>query len=272
MDRFSRTQTSNEGLVQKLSNGVIVEVGTPQQASIAEEAGAVAVVVREKYATNGNRMQAVARMPTPELLCAVKEVTSLPVLANCQTGHLAEAQILQCLGADGLDESDHLAGAEETHYIWKHDFEIPFVCEVSDLTNALLRIGEGAAILRTKGRVTTGNIAETVRQVRSLSIQIRSLRHMPEEELLTFAKGSGASLELIGNIKEQGCLPVPMFASGGISTPADAALMMKLGMYGVFVETDIFQTTRPNKRLAAIVRATRFPDCIDFIAELSRDL
>ena len=272
MDKFIRTWISNESLIQKFSSGVIVEVGTPEQANIAEEAGAVAVVVREKYATNGNRMQAVARMPSPELLCAVKEAVMIPVIARCRAGHFPEAQILQYLGADGLEEFDDLTQAEESTHIWKHDFEIAFMCEASSLVEALARIGEGAVMLRTRSEVGAGNIATTIKQIRVLFHQLHDLRNAPEEELITYTKGIYTALELIEDIKQQGNLPVPIFASGGILTPADAALIMKLGMQGVFVEEEIFQTTKPDKRLAGIVRAARFPDCIDFIAELSQGL
>ena len=264
MESTCEHQRTKSELVQRLKGGVVAGVATPEQARVAQDAGAAAVIV------HGSSSHDVVRMPTPELMCAVKEVIDLPVFASCRTGQLAEVQILQCLGADGMVEAD--SPISESACIWKHDFEVPFVCEASDLTNALLRIGEGAAMLCIRGEVGTGNIATTIKQIQLLRKQLHVLRNAPDEGLIHYASITGASLELIEDVKEQGCLPVPLFASGGISTPADAALMRKLGMQGVFVETDIFQMTRPHKRLAAIVRATRFPDCIDFIAELSRGL
>lgn len=272
MDKLLRTRTVKENLIQKLSNGVIVEVGTPQQASIAEEAGAAAVMVREKHAQDGNRKQTIARMPSPELLYAVREATTIPIIAGFRAGHFVEARILQCLGVDGLNEFSDLSHVDTSLHIWKHDFEIPFLCEVSNLSEAFARIGEGAAMLCIRGEGGTGNVAATVKQIRDLFHQLNDLRDTPAAELMTDIQGTGFFLELIEALKQRSNLPVPIFASGGISTPADAALVMKLGMQGVLVEEEIFQTTKPDKRLAAIVRAARFPDCIDFIAELSQGL
>jgi pyridoxal 5'-phosphate synthase pdxS subunit len=272
MEQFLRTWTSDLGLVQKLRGGVIVEAGTPQQARIAEEAGASAVVLRQKPTQAGNLIREVARMPSPELLSAVKEATTIPVIAGCRAGHFTEAQILQCLGVDGLNEFGDLSQENGSPHIWKHDFETPFLCEVSTLADAIARIDEGAAMLCIRGEVGTGNVAATIKQIRDLFQKVNDLRDTPAAELMTDMQGTGFFLELIEAIKQRRNLPIPIFAFGGISTPADAALMMKLGMHGVLVEEEIFQDTQPDKRLAAIVRAARFPDCIDFIAELSRSL
>lgn len=272
MDELTGAWTSKKGLVPKLKGGVILDVITPEHARIAEEAGACAVVVHGYVPTDARAESRVGRMSNPELILEIKAAVSILVMAKCRIGHFVEAQILQDIGVDAVDESEDLTRSDNSHYIWKHNFDVPFMCGASDFGEALRRIGEGAAMLRTKDGGGKGNISETVKQVRSLLDEIRHVRGVPEDELMTYTKEIGVSLELLKDIKEQGRLPVAIFASAGISTPADAALVMQLGAHGVWISSDIFETREPVKRIKAIVRAARFSDNIDFVAHLSRSL
>ena len=261
-----------KGLAEMLKGGVIMDVVTPDQAKIAEDAGAVAVMALERVPADIRADGGIARMSDPELVIKIMESVSIPVMAKCRIGHFVEAQILESLGVDYIDESEVLTPADEAYHINKHDFKVPFVCGCRNLGEALRRIGEGAAMMRTKGEPGTGDIVEAVRHARSVYSEIRRLTSLPEEEVMTFAKNIQAPYELCLQVRELGALPVVNFAAGGVATPADAALMMQLGAEGVFVGSGIFKSGNPEKRASAIVKAvTNFNDA-KMLAELSEDL
>jgi len=244
------------GLAEMLKGGVIMDVIDDTQAKIAEDAGAVAVMALERVPADIRRDGGVARMTDPALIKKIMEVVSIPVMAKCRIGHFVEAQMLADLGVDYIDESEVLTPADEAHHVEKFSFDVPFVCGCRDLGEALRRIGEGAALLRTKGEAGTGNIVEAVRHIRSVNSDMRRLGHLGGEELMAEAKRLAAPYELVRLVAERGSLPVPNFAAGGIATPADAALMMQLGAEAVFVGSGIFKSSDPARRARAIVRAT----------------
>ncbi|TET55556.1 MAG: pyridoxal 5'-phosphate synthase lyase subunit PdxS [Dehalococcoidia bacterium] len=266
------TWKAKTGLAQMLKGGVIMDVVTPEQAKIAEDAGACAVMALERVPADIRAAGGVARMADPSVITAIMETVSIPVMAKCRIGHFVEAQLLQALGVDFVDESEVLTPADESHHIWKHDFKVPFVCGCRDLGEALRRIAEGAAMIRTKGEAGTGNIVEAVRHMRALQDGIRRLQVLPEEELVAEAKALGAPLESVMEVHKTGRLPVVNFAAGGIATPADAALMMQLGAEGVFVGSAIFKSTDPTARAQAIVKATTHYQDPAIVAEVSKGL
>jgi pyridoxal 5'-phosphate synthase pdxS subunit len=266
------TYATKKGLAQMLKGGVIMDVVTADQAKIAEEAGAVAVMALERVPADIRAQGGVARMSDPELIIEIMESVSIPVMAKARIGHFVEAQILEALEVDYIDESEVLTPADEAHHINKHDFKTPFVCGCRNLGEALRRIGEGAAMIRTKGEAGTGDVVEAVRHARTVLGEIRRLQNMPEEELMSFAKSIGAPYHLVKETRELGALPVVNFAAGGVATPADAALMMQLGVDGVFVGSGIFKSGDPAKRGAAIVKAVTHYDNPDILAEVSRNL
>ena len=260
------------GLALMLKGGVIMDVVTPEHAKIAEEAGACAVMALERVPADIRAAGGVARMADPTVIEAIMKTVSVPVMAKCRIGHFVEAQALESLGVDYVDESEVLTPADESHHIWKHDFKVPFVCGCRDLGEALRRIGEGAAMIRTKGEAGTGNVVEAVRHIRSVMDSIRELVNTPQEELMAKAKELGAPFEQVLDVHNTGKLPVVNFAAGGIATPADAALMMQLGAEGVFVGSGIFKSSNPEVRAKAIVRATTHYQDPAIIAEVSKDL
>ena len=266
------TWTVKTGLAQMLKGGVIMDVVTPDQARIAEEAGACAVMALERVPADIRAAGGVARMADPDIILAIREAVSIPVMAKCRIGHFVEAQVLESLGVDFIDESEVLTPADESFHIWKHDFKVPFVCGCRDLGEALRRIAEGAAMIRTKGEAGTGNIVEAVRHMRAVMGSIRKIISMPQEELAAEAKAAGAPLDLMEEVRKTGTLPVVNFAAGGVATPADAALMMQLGSDGVFVGSGIFKSTDPPARAKAIVKATTHFRDPAIIAEASRGL
>jgi pyridoxal 5'-phosphate synthase pdxS subunit len=264
--------TVKKGLAQMLKGGVIMDVVTPEHARIAEEAGAVAVMALERVPSDIRSSGGVARMSDPELILQIMDAVTIPVMAKCRIGHFVEAQILEAIGVDYIDESEVLTPADEQHHINKHDFKVPFVCGCRNLGEALRRIGEGAAMIRTKGEAGTGDVVEAVRHARSVLGEIRRLQNMPEEELMAAAKALEAPYELLVETRQLGRLPVVNFAAGGVATPADAALMMQLGVDGVFVGSGVFKSSDPPRRAAAIVKAvTHFSDPY-ILAEVSRNL
>ncbi|MBN2463077.1 MAG: pyridoxal 5'-phosphate synthase lyase subunit PdxS [Dehalococcoidia bacterium] len=260
------------GLAQMLKGGVIMDVVTPQHAKVAQNAGACAVMALERVPADIRAAGGVARMADPTIIQAIMEAVTIPVMAKCRIGHFVEAQVLESMGVDFIDESEVLTPADESHHIWKHDFKIPFVCGCRDLGEALRRIAEGAAMIRTKGEAGTGNIVEAVRHMRAVQDGIRKIQGMPIDELTTEAKNIGAPLEVILEIHKTGKLPVVNFAAGGIATPADAALMMQLGADGVFVGSGIFKSSDPASRAKAIVKATTHYKDPAVIAEVSKAL
>jgi pyridoxal 5'-phosphate synthase pdxS subunit len=272
MEQQVATEKVKRGLAQMLKGGVIMDVVTPEHAKIAEDAGAVAVMALERVPADIRADGGVARMSDPELIIKIMETVSIPVMAKVRIGHFVEAQILESLGVDYIDESEVLTPADEEHHINKHDFKIPFVCGCRNLGEALRRIGEGAAMIRTKGEAGTGDVVEAVRHARTVMGEIRRLQNMPEEELMSFAKEIGAPYSLVKETRELGRLPVVNFAAGGIATPADAGLMMQLGVDGVFVGSGIFKSGDPAKRAKAIVKATTHYDDPAILAEVSRNL
>jgi pyridoxal 5'-phosphate synthase pdxS subunit len=264
--------TVKKGLAQMLKGGVIMDVVTPEHARIAEDAGAVAVMALERVPSDIRSSGGVARMSDPELILQIIDAVTIPVMAKCRIGHFVEAQILEAIGVDYIDESEVLTPADEQHHINKHDFKVPFVCGCRNLGEALRRIGEGAAMIRTKGEAGTGDVVEAVRHARSVLGEIRRLQNMPEEELMVAAKDMEAPYELVVETRKLGRLPVVNFAAGGVATPADAALMMQLGVDGVFVGSGVFKSSDPPRRAAAIVKAvTHFNDPY-ILAEVSRNL
>ena len=272
MEREVATFKVKKGLAQMLKGGVIMDVVTAEHAKIAEEAGAVAVMALERVPADIRADGGVARMSDPELILGIMESVSIPVMAKCRIGHFVEAQILESLGVDYIDESEVLTPADEQHHINKHDFKVPFVCGCRNLGEALRRIGEGAAMIRTKGEAGTGDVVEAVRHARCVLGEIRQLQNMPEEELMSFSKQIGAPYELVKETRELGKLPVVNFAAGGIATPADAGLMMQLGVDGLFVGSGIFKSGNPSKRANAIVKATTHYNNPEILAEVSRNL
>jgi pyridoxal 5'-phosphate synthase pdxS subunit len=266
------TVAIKRGLAQMLKGGVIMDVVTPEHAKIAEDAGACAVMALERVPADIRAQGGVARMSDPELILRIMDAVSIPVMAKCRIGHFVEAQVLEALGVDYIDESEVLTPADEAHHINKHDFKAPFVCGCRNLGEALRRIGEGAAMIRTKGEAGTGDVVEAVRHARAVVGEIRRLTTMGHDELMTYAKEIGAPYELVVETKQLGRLPVVNFAAGGVATPADAALMMQLGVDGVFVGSGIFKSGDPARRGKAIVEAvTHFKDA-HIIAEVSKNL
>jgi pyridoxal 5'-phosphate synthase pdxS subunit len=261
-----------KGLAQMLKGGVIMDVVTAEHARIAEEAGAVAVMALERVPADIRAHGGVARMSDPQLIEEIMETVSIPVMAKCRIGHFVEAQILEALGVDYIDESEVLTPADESHHINKHDFKIPFVCGCRNLGEALRRIGEGAAMIRTKGEAGTGDVVEAVRHARTVLGAIRQLENMPEEELMSYAKEIGAPYDLVKETRQLGRMPVVNFAAGGIATPADAALMMQLGVDGVFVGSGIFKSGDPARRAKAIVEAVTHYQEPSILAEISKGL
>jgi pyridoxal 5'-phosphate synthase pdxS subunit len=255
-----------------LKGGVIMDVVNPEQAEIAAEAGAVAVMALERVPADIRAEGGVARMTDPSIILDIMKAVSIPVMAKCRIGHFVEAQVLESLGIDYIDESEVLTLADEKHHVWKHDFKVPFVCGCRDLGEALRRISEGAAMIRTKGEAGTGDVVEAVRHMRTVQDNIRKLKNMPYDELVVEARDLGVSVDLLIQTKEEGRLPVVNFAAGGVATPADAALMMQLGADGVFVGSGIFKSGDPATRANAIVQAVTHYNDPKIIAEVSKDL
>lgn len=272
MEGQTNTFTVKKGLAQMLKGGVIMDVVTVEHAKIAEDAGAVAVMALERVPADIRAQGGVARMSDPELILQIMDAVSIPVMAKCRIGHFVEAQILEAIGVDYIDESEVLTPADEENHIYKHDFKVPFVCGCRNLGEALRRIGEGAAMIRTKGEAGTGDIVEAVRHARTVLGEIRHLQNLPDEELMAFSKEIGAPYHLVVETHQEGRLPVVNFAAGGVATPADAALMMQLGVDGVFVGSGIFKSTDPAKRAAAIVKAVTHYNDPYILAEVSRNL
>jgi pyridoxal 5'-phosphate synthase pdxS subunit len=266
------TERVKRGLAQMLKGGVIMDVVSAEHARIAEEAGACAVMALERVPADIRVQGGVARMSDPEKIIEIMEAVSIPVMAKCRIGHFVEAQILEALGVDYIDESEVLTPADEEHHIDKWGFKVPFVCGCRNLGEALRRIGEGAAMIRTKGEAGTGNVVEAVRHARSVLGEIRRLTAMAPEEMMAYAKEIGAPHNLVVETAKLGRLPVVNFAAGGVATPADAALMMQLGVDGVFVGSGIFKSGDPSRRAHAIVQAVTHYDNPDILAEVSRGL
>jgi pyridoxal 5'-phosphate synthase pdxS subunit len=260
------------GFAEMFKGGVIMDVVTPDQARIAEDAGATAVMALERVPADIRRTGGVARMSDPDMITGIIAAVSIPVMAKCRIGHFVEAEILQALGVDFIDESEVLTPADNQFHVNKHDFKVPFVCGSRNLGEALRRIGEGAAMIRTKGEPGTGDVVEAVTHARGIMGEIRKVQGLPEAELMTMARDLQAPYELVRYVWANGKLPVPNFAAGGVATPADAALMMRLGMDGVFVGSGIFKSGDPVKRAQAIVKATTHYNDPDILAEVSKDL
>ncbi len=260
------------GLAQMLKGGVIMDVVTPDHAKIAEDAGACAVMALERVPADIRKAGGVARMSDPRIIEAIMKAVSVPVMAKCRIGHFAEAQVLESLGVDYIDESEVLTPADDAHHIWKHDFKVPFVCGCRDLGEALRRIGEGAAMIRTKGEAGTGNIVEAVRHMRAVQDGIRRLQALGQEELMAEAKSIGAPIDLMLEIHKTGKLPVVNFCAGGVATPSDAALMMQLGADGIFVGSGIFKSSNPQAFAKAVVKATTHYKDPAIVAEVSKGL
>ena len=260
------------GLAQMLKGGVIMDVVTPEQAIIAEEAGAVAVMALERVPADIRVDGGVARMSDPIIIRKIIKSVSIPVMAKCRIGHFVEAQILEAIGVDYIDESEVLTPADEEHHVIKHGFKVPFVCGCRNLGEALRRIGEGAAMIRTKGEAGTGDVVEAVRHARTVLGEIRRLQLMPDDELMTYAKEIGAPYDMVKETKGLGRMPVVNFAAGGLATPADAALMMQLGVDGVFVGSGIFKSSNPAPRAKAIVEATTHFQNPEILATVSENL
>ncbi|MEY8654451.1 pyridoxal 5'-phosphate synthase lyase subunit PdxS [Brachybacterium paraconglomeratum] len=266
------TGTVKRGLAEMLKGGVIMDVVTPEQARIAEDAGAVAVMALERVPADIRAQGGVSRMSDPDMIDGIIEAVSIPVMAKARIGHFVEAQVLQELGVDFIDESEVLSPADYVHHIDKHRFTVPFVCGATHLGEALRRITEGAAMIRSKGEAGTGDVSEATKHIRTISAEIRALAARSEDELYLAAKDLQAPYALVKEVAEAGALPVPMFTAGGVATPADAAMMMQLGADGVFVGSGIFKSGEPAKRAAAVVRATASYDDPSVIAEVSRGL
>jgi pyridoxal 5'-phosphate synthase pdxS subunit len=260
------------GLAQMLKGGVIMDVVTPEHAKIAEEAGACAVMALERVPADIRKTGGVARMADPTIIEAIMKVVTIPVMAKCRIGHFVEAQALQALGVDYIDESEVLTPADERFHVWKHDFKVPFVCGCRDLGEALRRLHEGAAMIRTKGEAGTGNIVEAVRHMRAVMEEIQQVVHANDVELRELATTFRVPVELVREVKTLGKLPVVNFAAGGVATPSDAALMMQLGAEGVFVGSGIFKSSNPEVRAKAIVEATTHYQDAAIIAEVSKNL
>ena len=266
------TQRVKRGMADMLKGGVIMDVVTPEQAKIAEDAGAVAVMALERVPADIRAQGGVARMSDPDMIDGIIAAVSIPVMAKCRIGHFVEAQVLQAIGVDYIDESEVLTPADESHHVDKWAFTVPFVCGATNLGEALRRIAEGAAMIRSKGEAGTGNVVEATRHMRSIRADIRKLAGLSPEELYTAAKELQAPYELVADVAAAGKLPVVLFTAGGLATPADAAMMMQLGADGVFVGSGIFKSGDPAARAAAIVKATTFHDDPDVIAKVSRGL
>jgi pyridoxal 5'-phosphate synthase pdxS subunit len=264
-----KTKTS---LAKMLKGGVIMDVVTPEQAKIAENAGACAVMALERVPSDIRKAGGVARMADLTIVEEIMKTVTIPVMAKCRIGHFVEAQVLEAVGIDFVDESEVLTPADESYHVWKHDFTVPFVCGCRDLGEALRRVGEGAAMIRTKGEAGTGNIVEAVRHMRTIQDAIRRLVNTPQEELMAFAKEIGAPFNLVEEVHKTGKLPVVNFAAGGVATPADAALMMQLGAEGVFVGSGIFKSSDPAARAEAIVKATTHYNNPEILAQVSKNL
>jgi pyridoxal 5'-phosphate synthase pdxS subunit len=262
----------NKNLAQMLKGGVIMDVTNAKEAEIAQKAGAVAVMALERVPSDIRKQGGVARMSDPKMIKEIKNTVSIPVMAKARIGHIVEAQILEELGIDYIDESEVLTPADDMYHIDKKAFKIPFVCGARNLGEALRRIGEGAAMIRTKGEAGTGNVVEAVRHIRTIMSDIRRLQNLPVEELMTAAKEMGAPYELLLNVAKTGKLPVVNFAAGGVATPADAALLMQLGSEGIFVGSGIFKSSDPERMARAIVKATTFFNKPEVIAEASEGL
>ncbi|GAB4329195.1 MAG: pyridoxal 5'-phosphate synthase lyase subunit PdxS [Calditrichia bacterium] len=260
------------GLAEMLKGGVIMDVTNAEQAKTAEDAGAVAVMALERIPADIRAQGGVARMSDPKLIKEIQNAVSIPVMAKCRIGHIAEAQILEALGIDFIDESEVLTPADEQYHLNKHAFKVPVVCGCRDIGEALRRIEEGAAMLRTKGEAGTGNIVEAVRHMRAVQSAIKTITTLGDEEIVTYAKNIGAPASLVKYVKDNGKLPVPNFAAGGVATPADASLMMQLGAESVFVGSGIFKSSNPAKRAKAIVTAVTHYMDFDLLAKLSEDL
>jgi len=268
MERYSL----NKNLAQMLKGGVIMDVTNVEQAKIAKKSGACAVMALERVPADIRKQGGVARMSDPKMIKEIKEAVSIPVMAKVRIGHFVEAQILESLGIDFIDESEVLTPADEDYHINKKNFKVPFVCGARNLGEALRRIGEGAAMIRTKGEAGTGNVVEAVRHMRCMMDEIRKVKNAPEEELMSIAKELNAPYDLVKYVWQEGKLPVVNFAAGGVATPADAALMMQLGSEGVFVGSGIFKSGDPEKRAKAIVEAVTYYDDPKVLAEISEDL
>ena len=266
------TSRAKKGMMEMRKGGVIMDVTTPEQAKIAEAAGAIAVMALEKVPADIRAAGGVARMADPQVIQEIMEAVAIPVMAKCRIGHFVEAQILEALGVDYIDESEVLTPADEKYQINKHQFKVPFVCGCRDLGEALRRIGEGASMIRTKGEPGTGNVVEAVRHMRQVMDQIQRVKGAPEDELMALAREMGAPYELVLEVKRLGKLPVKNFAAGGIATPADAALMMQLGADGIFVGSGIFKSKEPEKRARAIVEAALHYDNPELLVDISRGL
>ena len=272
VDVLTGTFTVKAGHAQMLKGGVIMDVVNAEQAKIAQESGAVAVMALERVPADIRADGGVARMTDPTIICEIMDTVSIPVMAKCRIGHFVEAQVLESLGVDYVDESEVLTPADEVHHVWKHDFKVPFVCGCRDLGEALRRLSEGAAMIRTKGEAGTGDIVEAVRHMRAVQDAIRKLQTMPDDELVVEARNLGVSLELLTKTKELGRLPVVNFAAGGVATPADASLMMQLGADGVFVGSGVFKSGEPARRAYAIVQAVTHYDDPGILAQVSKGL
>ncbi len=276
MAKVNKTETGTwkvkAGLAQMLKGGVIMDVVSVEHAKIAEAAGACAVMALERVPADIRAAGGVARMADPSRIEGIMKAVTIPVMVKCRIGHFVEAQILEFLGADYIDESEVLTPADEAHHIWKHDFKVPFVCGCRDLGEALRRLGEGAAMIRTKGEAGTGNIVEAVRHMRAVMDECRKIQGMGEDELMAEAKALGAPFDLVQEVHKLGRLPVVNFAAGGVATPADAALMMQLGADGVFVGSGVFKAKNPEIMAKAIVRATTHYKDPAIIAEVSKNL
>ena len=272
MEQKTGTWTEKKGLAQMLKGGVIMDVVNAEQAKIAEEAGACAVMALERVPADIRADGGVARMSDPDMILKIMDAVTIPVMAKCRIGHFVEAQILEAIGIDYIDESEVLTPADEINHILKHNFKVPFVCGCRNLGEALRRVGEGAAMIRTKGEAGTGDVVEAVRHARTVLGDIRHLTTMADEELMRYSKEIGAPYELVKETKELGRMPVVNFAAGGVATPADAALMMQLGVDGVFVGSGIFKSGDPAKRAAAIVKAVTHYQDATILAEVSKNL
>lgn len=272
IEQQTGTFAVKKGLAQMLKGGVIMDVVTPEHAKIAEEAGACAVMALERVPADIRANGGVARMSDPDLILKIIDSVSIPVMAKCRIGHFVEAQILEAIGVDYIDESEVLTPADESNHILKHNFKVPFVCGCRNLGEALRRVGEGAAMIRTKGEAGTGDVVEAVRHARTVLGDIRRLTSMADEELMSYAKEIGAPYELVKETKELGRMPVVNFAAGGVATPADAALMMQLGVDGVFVGSGIFKSGDPARRAAAIVKSVTHYQDASILADVSKNL
>ena len=272
MEQQTGTFAVKKGLAQMLKGGVIMDVVTPEHAKIAEDAGACAVMALERVPADIRANGGVARMSDPDLILKIMDSVTIPVMAKCRIGHFVEAQILEAIGVDYIDESEVLTPADEANHILKHNFKVPFVCGCRNLGEALRRVGEGAAMIRTKGEAGTGDVVEAVRHARTVLGDIRRLTTMDDAEVMRYSKEIGAPYELVKETKELGRMPVVNFAAGGVATPADAALMMQLGVDGVFVGSGIFKSGDPARRAAAIVKAVTHYQDAGILAEVSKDL